>query len=59
MDAATPKPDPIELVRTLDPDAIRDRLESLDDEREALRVLLRAAMRKRKKSVPADSEVRT
>jgi hypothetical protein len=44
--------DPVEIVRSLDPDAIRDRLDELDRERQALRVLLRAAMRGGKKSPP-------
>ena len=37
--------DPVELVQRLDAEAIRERLEQLDREREALRVLLRAALR--------------
>jgi hypothetical protein len=35
------------LIRRLDPDAIRERLDALDRERQALLVLLRAAMRAR------------
>jgi hypothetical protein len=35
----------VELVRQLDADTIRDRLDALDRERDALRVLLRAALR--------------
>jgi hypothetical protein len=35
--------DPLQLVRGLDADAIRERMAELDRERAALRVLLRAA----------------
>jgi hypothetical protein len=49
MDATTSTTsDPVELVRKLDADAIRTRLADLDREREALMVLLRAAVRARK-----------
>jgi len=41
-------PDPAALVRQLDPDAIRDRLDEIDREREALKVLLLAALRARR-----------
>ncbi len=42
MDATNPFPaDPVELVRQLDPEVIRNRLEELDRERNALLVLLR------------------
>lgn len=37
--------DPSQLVRGLNADAIRDRLDELDRERAALKVLLRAARR--------------
>ena len=37
--------DPVELVRRLDPTAIRNQIDVLDREREALIVLLRAAQR--------------
>jgi hypothetical protein len=37
--------DPVTLVRQLDADAIRARVEQLDRERDALLVLLRAAQR--------------
>jgi hypothetical protein len=37
-------PDPVELVRQLDAEVIRNRLEDLDRERDALKVLLRAAL---------------
>ncbi len=48
MDAiATPPPDPAALVRQLDPDIIRQRIDTLDRERQALLVLLRAARRAR------------
>jgi len=40
--------DPVELVRTLDPDSIRSRLEIMEHERSALLVLLRAALRARR-----------
>ena len=45
MATPTLPPDPVELVRSLDAGAIRARLEAMDREREALRVLLRAAQR--------------
>jgi hypothetical protein len=40
--------DPVELVRQLDADTIRERLGQLDRERQALMVLLRAALRTRR-----------
>lgn len=40
-----PLTDPVTLVRQLDPKLIRNRLDDLDREREALMVLLRAAQR--------------
>jgi hypothetical protein len=46
--ASLPTADPIVLVRQLDPDVIRERLEALDRERDALLVLLRAALRMRR-----------
>jgi hypothetical protein len=46
MDATTSLPaDPLTLVRQLDADTIRNRLDDLDRERAALMVLLRAAQR--------------
>jgi hypothetical protein len=49
MDATHPLPtDPVQLVRQLDAEVIRNRLDDLDREREALRVLLRAALRTRR-----------
>lgn len=46
MDAMQILPtDPIELVRKLDAEVIRSRLDDLNREREALLVLLRAAQR--------------
>jgi hypothetical protein len=49
MDAThPPSTDPASLVRQLDADAIRGRLEELDRERKALLVLLRAALRARR-----------
>jgi hypothetical protein len=46
MDATHPSAaDPVELVRRLDAEAIRNRLDALTRERDALRVLLRAALR--------------
>jgi ribosomal 50S subunit-associated protein YjgA (DUF615 family) len=53
MNATSPLPtDPVALVRQLDPEAIRKRLAELDGEREALRVLLRAAQRARRDDTP-------
>ena len=49
MDATpTPPNDPVALVRQLDAEAIRSRLDDLDRERAALMVLLRAAQRARR-----------
>lgn len=46
MNAAKPLPtDPLALVRQLDAEAIRNRIDDLDRERQALLVLLRAAQR--------------
>jgi hypothetical protein len=45
MDAHTPSIDAAALIRQLDIDAIRRRLDALDRERKALIVLLRAALR--------------
>jgi hypothetical protein len=46
MDLSTPTPtDPVALVQQLHAKAIRKRLDALDRERAALRVLLRAALR--------------
>jgi len=48
----TPAPsaaDPVELVRQLDVDQIRQRLEALEQDRRALLVLLRAAHKTRKR----------
>jgi hypothetical protein len=46
MDAITTLPDdPVQLVRRLDAETIRNRIDDLDREREALMVLLRAAQR--------------
>jgi hypothetical protein len=46
MNAANSLPDnPVALIQQLDADAIRERLDALDRERDALRVLLRAAQR--------------
>ena len=39
--------DAVDLVRHLDPDAIRQRIDAIDAERDALMVLLRAARRAR------------
>jgi hypothetical protein len=50
MDAKQSLPaDPVELVHQLDADAIQQRLVDLDHERDALRVLLRAALRTQRK----------
>jgi hypothetical protein len=44
MKTATPTPtDPVSIVKTLDADAIQARLDALDAEASALRVLLRSA----------------
>ena len=46
MDATKSLPtDPVQLVRQLDAEAIRNRIDDLDRERDALLVLLRAAQR--------------
>jgi hypothetical protein len=42
MAASTILTDPAGLIRQLDADAIRERIEAIDREREALKVLLRA-----------------
>jgi hypothetical protein len=41
--------DPSEFLRRLDPDAIRERIDTINRERQALLVLLRAASRMTKK----------
>jgi hypothetical protein len=46
-------PTPHELVESLDPDAIRLRLEELEKERDALRVLMRAALARGRRQPPA------
>jgi hypothetical protein len=54
MDAMPSLPtDPVTLVRQLDADAIRNRLDDLDRERAALMVLLRAAQRAQRSEAPA------
>lgn len=60
MDTPTSPPttDSVELVRRLDPDEIRARIETLDEERKALLVLLRAAMRKSRNTRPEAAHVR-
>jgi hypothetical protein len=45
MDATLPSIDPVQLVNQLDAEQIRQRLDALNREREALQVLLRAALR--------------
>jgi hypothetical protein len=59
MNATQPLPttDPVELVRQLDPDAIRERLGALDRERSALLVLLRAAQRMQRDETSALKQV--
>jgi hypothetical protein len=53
MSATHPLPaDPVTLVRQLDADALRARLDDLDREREALLILLRAAQRARRPAAP-------
>lgn len=47
----TPLLDPVKLVNQLDAEAIRNRIDDLNHEREALLVLLRAALRKKQPSV--------
>jgi len=47
MDTHTPQTNPADLVRQLNPVSIRERLDALDRERQALLVLLRAALRTR------------
>lgn len=50
MDATKSLPaDPIMLVNQLDAEAIRNRIDDLDRERDALLVLLRAAQRAKRK----------
>ena len=46
--------DPATLVATLDPDAIANRLEALDDEAAALRILLRAAKARQRRQQLAE-----
>jgi hypothetical protein len=53
MDTITPPPDPVELVRQLDPVVIHERILALDAERQALLVLLRAAQRGPRSRRPA------
>jgi hypothetical protein len=43
-------PNPVALIRSIDPDRIRDRLDEMEAEREALLVLLRAAQAARRPS---------
>jgi hypothetical protein len=43
MDAPTPPLDPVELIRQLDPEQIRQRIKAIDAERAALLKLLRVA----------------
>jgi hypothetical protein len=53
MDATQALPtDPLTLVRQLNAEAIRSRIEDLDREREALVVLLRAAQRAQRPHKP-------
>jgi hypothetical protein len=59
MDAKQTIPtDPVQLVRQLDAEAIRNRLEDLDREREALLVLLRAAQRAQRSDRKSSAEAR-
>lgn len=56
MDATKLLPtDPVELVRQLDAGVIRNRIDDLDREREALMVLLRAAQRAQRPRQPAEN----
>ncbi len=59
MTAAEHITDPVALVNSLDADAIRERLDAISREQEALRVLLRAALRVRKDDGPGGKEVET
>jgi hypothetical protein len=52
---STPSTDPIDIVRQLDAETIRARIDTLDRERQALMVLLRAAQRMQLDTAP-DSE---
>ncbi len=48
--------DPLQLIESLDPDQIRDRLAELDRQSAALRTLLRAAVaRDRRRLPPAEA----
>jgi hypothetical protein len=52
-DAATTAPDPVALVDSLDPDAIRAELDQLYGREAALRVLLRSAEARRRREARA------
>jgi hypothetical protein len=56
MSTQPPCTDPVALVRQLDAQAIRERLDDLDRERAALRVLLRAAQRAQREQSRAGKE---
>jgi hypothetical protein len=59
MDANNSRPiDAITLIQQLDAVAIRDRLDALDRERQALLVLLRAAHRAKRESHERQEESR-
>jgi hypothetical protein len=54
----TSPPDPVAIVRQLDPDDIEQRLDEMEREREALIVLLRAARARRRRERKVAGEVR-
>jgi hypothetical protein len=54
-----PPADPLSLIRDLDPDAIRARLDQMGREREALLTLLRAALRLRRRGGREEGKERT
>lgn len=56
MKTIPPPPDPAELIESLDPDAIRERLMRLHRQDKALRVLLRAAIARRRYERPTAEE---
>jgi hypothetical protein len=58
MDTPNPITDSVELVRRLDSDEIRARIAALDEERQALVVLLRAALRRSRTPVRAEVAAR-
>ena len=49
MDAPATTPDPVAIIQSLNADSLRERIARLDKERQALMVLLRAAIRRGEK----------